>query len=149
MKMNVSIVRGALLAAETYLLEQQQASHGYGYFPGGDPRSFDPDPECSTEEERAAHKAACEAWERGERPEGPRHVFCSPEEAAEKLAAGGFDAATIGHEGARLQPSGFGLGTYHMHDEEADDVLAQIRAALAQLGDAEMVRVKQRGGERG
>lgn len=39
---------------------------GYGYFPGGDPREFHPDPECSSEAERAAHKAACEAADRGE-----------------------------------------------------------------------------------
>lgn len=41
----------------------------YGGFHGGDPRDFKPDPECSTQEERAAHRAACEAWDRGERPE--------------------------------------------------------------------------------
>lgn len=46
----------------------------YGPCPvGADPRAFWPDPECSTPEEREAHRAACAAWERGERPapEGP------------------------------------------------------------------------------
>ena len=32
---------------------------GYGAFPGGDPRNFFPDHECSTEEEREAHRRAC------------------------------------------------------------------------------------------
>lgn len=31
----------------------------YGAFPGGDPRDFTPDPECSTEAEREAHRRAC------------------------------------------------------------------------------------------
>jgi len=44
---------------------------GYGYFPGGDPRDFFPDAECCSAEELAAHRAACDAWNRGERPETP------------------------------------------------------------------------------
>ena len=32
---------------------------GYGYFPGGDPRRFIPDEECSTEEERDLHRRHC------------------------------------------------------------------------------------------
>lgn len=41
----------------------------YGYFPGGamDPRLFDPDEEVNTPDEMAAWRAACEAWDRGER----------------------------------------------------------------------------------
>lgn len=39
----------------------------YGFFLGGDPRDFSPDPECSTEQERAAHKAACDEWNAGNR----------------------------------------------------------------------------------
>ena len=37
----------------------------YGPFPGGDVRDFDPDPECSTEEERENHRKACEAANAG------------------------------------------------------------------------------------
>jgi hypothetical protein len=43
----------------------------YGSFYGGDPRRFHPDPECSTDAERAAHAEACKAWDRGERPPEP------------------------------------------------------------------------------
>lgn len=40
---------------------------GYGAFPGGDPRQFVPDEECSTPEEREAHERACKAWDAGVR----------------------------------------------------------------------------------
>ena len=50
----------------------------YGTFIGGDPRDFTPDPESSTEGERALHKAACEAWERGERLEPPTRTCLVP-----------------------------------------------------------------------
>lgn len=40
---------------------------GYGAFPGGDPRNFDPDEECSTDEERENHERACAAWDAGRR----------------------------------------------------------------------------------
>lgn len=46
---------------------------GYGYFPGGDPRKFYPDPEMCSKKEIAAHKRACkkadEREKRGESPE--------------------------------------------------------------------------------
>lgn len=48
---------------------QQETS--YGYFPGGDPRLFHPDHESCSEDEIAAHKTACEAWDRGEKIETP------------------------------------------------------------------------------
>jgi hypothetical protein len=34
----------------------------YGLFPGGDPRKFIPDPECSTEQERKNHCRDCIAY---------------------------------------------------------------------------------------
>jgi hypothetical protein len=47
------------------LAHEWKEVESYGYFGGGDPRDFTPDPDCSTEAERAAHKAACDAWNRG------------------------------------------------------------------------------------
>ena len=45
----------------------------YGFFTGGDPRNFSPDPECSTDEEQEHHRQACALWDeaekRGEKPE--------------------------------------------------------------------------------
>jgi hypothetical protein len=73
----------------------------YGHFLGGDPRNFTPDVECSTEEERAAHKAACEAWDRGERPDigGPHKPLIK-------------DGVVIGH----VTICGYGLGVTSMPD---------------------------------
>jgi hypothetical protein len=39
----------------------------YGSFHGGDPRSFHPDGECSSDEEREAHRAACARWDQAAR----------------------------------------------------------------------------------
>jgi hypothetical protein len=39
----------------------------YGPYMGGGPRNFEPDPECSTEEQRERQLKAREAWERGQR----------------------------------------------------------------------------------
>lgn len=114
------IVRGALIAARTYLREQQQANQGYGYFLGGDPRDFTPDGEVCTPEEIAAHRAACEAWERGERPELDRHHH--------KIVQ-----LEDGRHGVASFSGPFGMGVYTMSDEDADDVLGQIEAALAAL----------------
>lgn len=56
----------ALIGARDNLRVDYASSQTYGSFMGGDPRDFEPDPECSTEAERAAHRRACEAAERGE-----------------------------------------------------------------------------------
>jgi len=110
------IVMGALIAARDYLQRAAQSDAMYGHFPGGDPRAFSPDPECSTEAERAAHAAACAAWERGERPtiDGPHRPLPDGEE---------------GH----MTVSGFGLGVYQVADEEAADALDQVCAAIRAL----------------
>ena len=47
----------------------------YGFFLGGDPRDFTPDPESTTEEEYMRWKADCEAFARGEK--GPTPTSCS------------------------------------------------------------------------
>lgn len=39
---------------------------GYGFFPGGDPREFEPDRESNTEEELEAHRLACKAFDEGD-----------------------------------------------------------------------------------
>lgn len=85
--------------------------HGYGYYPGGDPRHFHPDEECCTPAEIAAHKAACEAWERGETPDpGGPHLPLTEENIAKyapsvvvKHGAGGH--ITVAH---------YGIGTYDL-----------------------------------
>lgn len=70
---------------------------GYGFFPGGDPRRFSPDPECSDDEEREAHRAACAAWDEAERAGLP------PPESR---------GSCVHMPGVILTLSGFGLGVY-------------------------------------
>jgi hypothetical protein len=50
---------------------QPEPDLSYGSFLGGDPRTFSPDPECSTEAERALHKQHCQEWETGQQPAVP------------------------------------------------------------------------------
>lgn len=67
---------------------------GYGFFPGGDPRDFEPDPDCSTEWERLIHKEDCAALDRGE-----------------TLAPNPY---TSGCGNAAPGPKNYGLGAYRM-----------------------------------
>lgn len=76
----------------------KRKEYGYGFFPGGDPRRFTPDVESNTNEEIAAHKAACDRWETGETAPLP--------------------GSCIHGEGCIITMSGFGLGSY---DYDADD----------------------------
>jgi hypothetical protein len=94
----------ALTAARQFIQEAAECPE-YGWFPGGDadPRRFTPDSE-NTQDKLDAHRLACEAWERGERP-------------------------TV----AWYCPS-FGGGVYVYVDEDAKAVLVQIDAALDLLG---------------
>jgi hypothetical protein len=81
--------------------------HCYGFFPGGDPRHFMPDPECSTDAERAKHKVDCEAWDRGERP---------------NVNANAPHWTGDGDMVAHVVPAGYGLGVYDdgMDDDDGD-----------------------------
>lgn len=133
------IVIGALIAARDYLREAANPHPTYGYYPGGtDPRDFSPDVECCTEAELAAHKAACEAWERGERPDpgGPHRALGGgelPADAVSALKVLGEDGAVIG---GHVTIAHYGIGTYSYRDEDAEDALDQIEAALASLDAA-------------
>ncbi len=79
----------------------------YGFFPGGDPRTFHPDgPECDPEE-LANHKAACRLWDEAEeRGETPRDEPGSCE--------WWFDAE--GRSVAHVLRARYGIGTYDFDD---------------------------------
>lgn len=79
---------------------------GYGFFPGGDPRKFRPDPEASTDAERAKHKADCDAWDRGEMPNVNANAAHWTTDSDSDIAA-------------HVIPAGYGLGSYD--DDDADD----------------------------
>lgn len=119
--MSDDAIRGALLAAREYLRPCAQGEPTYGHYLGGDPRNFFPDEESCSPEEIGRHKTACAAWERGERPVSEPHRH-EAQEIEGKLVIVSY-------------PGAFGLGVYHMRDEEAEDVLAQVEAALALLTD--------------
>lgn len=72
----------------------------YGFFPGGDPRQFSPDPESCTEKELALHKEHCAAWDRGERP---------------PVAISGFVGPNV-----HVTRSAYGLGTYTVDWDDED-----------------------------
>lgn len=112
----------ANLRAALAFFEEWAADESYGAFPGGDPRLFAPDPEATTEPERAAHKAACEAWKRGERA---------------TFDVGPMNSETLIVKGGAVPPGTafvhrpiFGLGTVRRVDAEMVRVRDGLRAAL-------------------
>lgn len=105
----------------------------YGGFPGGDPRLFKPDPECSSEEERAAHKVACETWDRSE------HVVfdvgpLNSEEIRYTNKSGKLVVVLAGT--TFVQNQVFGLGTIRRVDPKMVLMRDAIRVALAEYEKA-------------
>ena len=100
-------------------VRNQAQDTSYGTFLGGDPNSFSPDPECSTEAERALHKADCEKWTAGQR-EGLTQTRCYEGPVTYKGRTG------IG----RIQPSGYGLGTTSLEDETMLEVAERLERII-------------------
>lgn len=86
---------------------------GYGYFPGGDPRDFCPDPEACNAEELANHKHACELMETGK----VTHV-----DGMHHFPLLGADGAPIGH----VTHARYGVGTYTIRDTESHELSQQL-----------------------
>lgn len=96
-----------------YDIRRASQDVGYGFFPGGDPNEFTPDPECSTEEERARHKSACEEYDKtGQHSHPAPHC---------KAMNGG------------VEPPGFGLGSYVMRDEQAADWAERLERCINRI----------------
>lgn len=131
----------ATLVAVRDFLPTDDEQIGYGAFHGGDPRDFTPDPECSTDEERAAHKAACDAWERGDEVEirgGCEYREVEPgteiATAVEEIRREAGAAATVAPGIVRVQVQTFGLGTYVCRDPQVTEIVERINAAIGALG---------------
>jgi hypothetical protein len=106
----------AALRACLEWIELNAEDVSYGFFPGGDPREFHPDPESSTEEEREAHRLACEAAESGEKTnESPACQWLVSED--------GQSAAVVTH-------GKFGLGTYTVSEPQLVALRDACRKAL-------------------
>lgn len=122
------LAREALAETLSFLKELAEPSLTYGLFPGGDtdPRTFVQDEESCTPEEIAAYKAACAAWERGERPE-VKHPM-----------DGTLSAIVVGGEVVGAQKSAcnspLGIGSYEYRDPDIERLVAKVEAALRALG---------------
>jgi len=101
-------LRSALEAIRAYIEPLAEPEHVYGFFHGGDPRNFHPDGD-ATEEERAAHKAACE-------------LFISTGEEAPSCCEE--------KEGVLITRAPFGLGVNDYTDYGAVSAVACINEAL-------------------
>lgn len=91
-------------------------SVSYGGYYGGDPRKFFPDHECCSPYELAAHKAACDAWDRGDQID-VRTRPCSPELGCER-------------------PLGVGVTVHDDETEDLDD--SEPDRELGELEDEEL-----------
>lgn len=89
----------------------------YGAFHGGDPRDFTPDDDGTSDKERAAHVAACEAAER--------------DEAARRLDDTHSWYRTEGGGAIHIARSGFGLGVTVFRDREAEALYTSILAHIS------------------
>lgn len=105
-------------------LEAACREEGYGNFAGGDPREFRPDPDSSSEEERAAHAADCLAWQAwqdaGSVGAPPGHSVKFGRELS-KLPGG---------EIASVSWAGYGHGSYYYLNPEVIDAAEALVAAL-------------------
>jgi hypothetical protein len=92
------------------LLDERATEHGYGFFRPENPHDFCPDGE-NTDEEHAAHEAACKAWDEG--------------------------AYKPSHESGWITPNihvtmaPWGPGSYAFRDSDVNQCIAEIDALLA------------------
>jgi hypothetical protein len=105
-----------LLAAARPLVEQSGAIDGYGFYRPENPHNFFPDHESCSDEEVANHKAACEAWDRGDYKREPGSEYFH-----------GEDGKLIMH----ILRAPWGIGSYSDTIPEVADLLAAIDCALA------------------
>lgn len=105
-----------------YLVDQQRAGVSYGSFYGGDPRDFHPDPECSTDEERAAHEKDCAAWVAWD----AAGSIGDPPAASVRYGHGPLPEGMKGE--GHVTYAGYGLGTTTWHDEDLDALVEALHA---------------------
>lgn len=108
-------VRAALEMARSYI-DATSTEPGYGFARPDNPHDFHPDAESCSADEIAAHKAACDAYDKGE---------YTPERGSEWVGA------------MHILRAPWGIGAYTMRDKQAVKVLAAIDNALAQQSPAD------------
>jgi hypothetical protein len=104
-----------LLRASRKWVEEAGTINGYGFYRPENPHNFSPDAESCSDEEMANHKAACEAWDRGDykAPQGSESFY------GEK-----------GELTMHILRAPWGIGSYTDMSDEAADLLAAIDCAL-------------------
>ena len=107
-------LRNLLSAARRYV-EEAGTIQGYGFYRPENPHNFSPDAESCSDEEMANHKAACEAWDRGD--------YKAP-----------LGSETVRDESGRMVAhilrAPWGIGSYTDMRDDAADLLAAIDCAL-------------------
>lgn len=92
----------------------------YGAYHGGDPRTFHPDPECSTEVEREAHRRACAIFAEHETLPPPSHELVADD---------------LGRLLMHIAHGRFGLGVYEMDCGDPECPGSEAYAGDAGKGD--------------
>lgn len=100
--------RQLLIAAKPFI-EQAGVINGYGFYRPENPNDFFPDHESCTDEEAQAHKAACEAHNRGEFTPDKSDGWVAPN--------------------MHILTAPWGIGSYSEVIPEAAELLAAIAAA--------------------
>ena len=120
-------IREALLEVAEFLRGEAEVT-GYGYSATEDPHDFTPDPECCTAEEIARHKAACDAWDRGE------HIpVCMSDGSTSGTIIKRDDGSAVVH----CHRAGWGIGTYVFRDEWMVDAAERLTAMANEMPDGE------------
>lgn len=89
-------------------VDTKSQEYGYGFYRPDNPHDFTPDADQCSDDEIAAHKAACEAYDKGEYTH--EHSGCS-------------------HEGSmHILYAPWGIGSYVIRDDEAEELIAAIDA---------------------
>jgi hypothetical protein len=101
---------GLLEQALPYIEEAGTIS-GYGFYRPQNPHDFSPDPESTSEAELAAHKAACDAWDRGEYKRDPNQ-----------------ESGWVGNMHILKAP--WGIGSYSEVTPKAQELMDTINAML-------------------
>ena len=112
--MNTENLLNLLRAAKPWI-EQGGDISGYGFYRPENPHNFHPDPESCSEEEIANHRAACEAWDRGDYKAEPGSESFHNE---------------MGELTLHILRAPWGIGRYNDIATEAADLLAAIDCAL-------------------
>lgn len=98
------------LEAARHYIDGLSAENGYGFARPANPHDFHPDADSCSEEEIAAHRAACEAYDKGE---------YTPEKGSE----------WVGNMHILRAP--WGIGSYTFRDPHADKLLAELDKLIA------------------